>query len=56
MVSEKQKWREKSEGTLENILYAHGKRKLKLKDWYLVFWAIGAALISISYGDDNERN
>lgn len=49
MVSEKQKWREKAEGNLEDVLYTSTKRRVKIKDWWRIFWAIGAALVSISY-------
>lgn len=46
MVTDKQKWREKAEGTLEDNKPSniHGK----------ILWAICAALISISYSDDER--
>lgn len=48
MASLQQEWRETAEGTLEDLDYVIKKRKLKIHDWYRLFWSIGAALVSIS--------
>lgn len=50
----KRHWREKAEGTLENLDWISKHRKLKLRDCYKILWAIGAALVSISYTNESE--
>jgi hypothetical protein len=51
MSSQKQEWREKAEGSLEDIDYLHSNKRFKLRHWYRLFWAIGAVLVSISYNE-----
>jgi hypothetical protein len=58
-MTNQQIWREKAEGTLEDIdlLAKHRKNhRLKLRDWFRLFYAIGAAIISISNSMEREAH